>query len=382
MNRLRAFLANGLVQAARTVAGPNVPGQRTDASAFGRCLNFPDSIKKPATLSLSRRMNIYLSHLSAVQSAHFDVTPRAQAYPVSVHTTLDDFISLHARKHARDSEMTEKQVAHYTHIYKRYAVDFQAVLAEARIEDPLLLVYGDNILSRPLPVAVKSRPAYYGSLACIVPIGRDRHFAPIADAEAVDIPFERKKDRLVWRGTNTGSFVDSPFRPLGGRAHISRLVAEDPDMRFDVGYSTLGPLTPIISPEYMALLQNAQKPKLNYKNQLKYKYILVLEGNDTATGLKWVMNSNSLAIMPHPQSTTWVCEHFLEPFVHYIPVRRDLSDLSEVLDWCDAHQDFCLEIIQNAKDFIAVFRDDDEQRALGAKVLKEIARRTTFTYPY
>ena len=36
------------------------------------------------------------------------------------------------------------------------------------------------------------------------------------------------------------------------------------------------------------------------EDQLKYKYILMLEGNDVATGLKWQLISNSVVFMARP----------------------------------------------------------------------------------
>ena len=50
------------------------------------------------------------------------------------------------------------------------------------------------------------------------------------------------------------------------------------------------------------------RPKLSILEQLEYKFVLCLEGNDVATNLKWVMSSNSLAVMPKPRYETWFME--------------------------------------------------------------------------
>ncbi|ENT7385234.1 hypothetical protein ACXLUW_000800 [Campylobacter coli] len=41
-----------------------------------------------------------------------------------------------------------------------------------------------------------------------------------------------------------------------------------------------------------------EKNFLSKKEQMKYKFIISLEGNDVASNLKWEMNSNSLVLAP------------------------------------------------------------------------------------
>jgi len=67
--------------------------------------------------------------------------------------------------------------------------------------------------------------------------------------------------------------------------------------------------------------------------QLEYKFILSLEGNDVATNLKWIMSSNSLAFMPRPKYETWFMEGNLVPNHHYILIKDDYSDLEERLKY-------------------------------------------------
>ena len=39
---------------------------------------------------------------------------------------------------------------------------------------------------------------------------------------------------------------------------------------------------------------------LTIREHLDYKFIMALEGNDVASNLKWVMSSNSIAVMTRP----------------------------------------------------------------------------------
>ena len=53
--------------------------------------------------------------------------------------------------------------------------------------------------------------------------------------------------------------------------------------------------------------------------------ILKKEGVDVATNLKWVMSSNSIAVMPRPKIESWFMENKLIPEKHYIEIKEDLS---------------------------------------------------------
>ncbi len=63
-------------------------------------------------------------------------------------------------------------------------------------------------------------------------------------------------------------------------------------------------------------------------DHLHYRYIMALEGNDVATNLKWIMSSNSIAVMPRPTCETWFMEGRLIPNYHYIEIADDFHDLS------------------------------------------------------
>src|SRR5690606_11980210 len=90
---------------------------------------------------------------------------------------------------------------------------------------------------------------------------------------------------------------------------------------------------------------------------LDYKFILALEGNDVATNLKWIMSSNSLAVMPRPKFETWFMESTLIPDYHYVCIKDDYSDLEEKLTHYIQHPEAALTVIANAHRFVAQFKN-------------------------
>jgi hypothetical protein len=76
-----------------------------------------------------------------------------------------------------------------------------------------------------------------------------------------------------------------------------------------------------------------QNKKITYKDQLKAKALIVMEGNDLATGLRWSLLSRSVVMMPPPTRTSWAMEEFLQPWVHYIPLNSNLTNVEEMVQW-------------------------------------------------
>ena len=112
------------------------------------------------------------------------------------------------------------------------------------------------------------------------------------------------------------------------------------------------------------------------REQLQSKFLLSLEGNDVATGLKWMLYSNSAVVMPRPTCETWACEGELMPFKHYIPVKYDLSDIEEVFDWCLTNLDAAEEIANNGRRFIENFLDEPlETEILRQVIAKQLIER-------
>jgi hypothetical protein len=55
--------------------------------------------------------------------------------------------------------------------------------------------------------------------------------------------------------------------------------------------------------------------KVDMESLLEYKGIIMIEGNDVASGLKWALLSQSVVLMPPPKHTSWAMEELLEPWI-------------------------------------------------------------------
>jgi hypothetical protein len=93
---------------------------------------------------------------------------------------------------------------------------------------------------------------------------------------------------------------------------------------------------------------------------LQYKVIISLEGNDISSGLKWNLLSNSVVLMPTPTKTSWAMEELLEPWVHYVPIFINLSNVEERIRWVLDNDYFAQQIARRSTMFMEdlCFSDD------------------------
>jgi len=118
-------------------------------------------------------------------------------------------------------------------------------------------------------------------------------------------------------------------------------------------------------------LQPYYKGFMSQSDQLKYKYIISVEGNDVATNLSWIMASNSLAFMTKPTYEGWFMQGRLIPNHHYVLLRDDYSDLPEKIDYYNRHTQEALDIISNAQKHVAQFFDHKREKLISLLVLKK-----------
>ncbi|HKK43247.1 MAG TPA: glycosyl transferase family 90, partial [Bacteroidales bacterium] len=237
--------------------------------------------------------------------------------------------------HLSDFNVPKKNKTYYfdTYEYSRFfSIDFKMDFR-----------FGDVTSVPEEPAIVKSRPINgNNNNSVVLNLDKVRHFTFLKDKKE----FTRKKDMLVGRNAV-------------GQEHRTKFLK----MYIDHPLCNIGKIN-----------NNGKDPELlrdimTIDEHLDYKFILCLEGNDVATNLKWVMSSNSLAVMPVPKYETWYMEGTLVPGFHFVEIRDDFSDLEEKMEYYMTHTDEALEIIRNANRYIEHFKDRQREKLLSLLVL-------------
>ena len=83
---------------------------------------------------------------------------------------------------------------------------------------------------------------------------------------------------------------------------------------------------------------------------LAYRYVIDTQAHGFSGRLKYLMNSNRLLFMQDRFYTTFI-EEKIKPWVHYIPVKYDFSDLVEKIQWAKENNEESKKIIKEMYKF-------------------------------
>ena len=231
-----------------------------------------------------------------------------------------------------------------------------------------------------------------------------RHWEAVDQARRADTEWPRKIPKAIWRGSFTGP--DHPetspdYTPDTSLFNITNNPGEDTVLskqerqclwsercRFVYRHAS----SKLVDAGFTKLLRfknstvrgvPVKRSLLSIAKMQRYKIIVSLEGNDVSSGLKWNLASQSVVLMPPPTKTTWAMEELLEPWVHYIPMKRDGSDAKEMARWVLANDDEAQRIAERATLFMhdMLYHPDAarDHRAIKVEILRRY--RTHWTGP-
>ena len=207
------------------------------------------------------------------------------------------------------------------------------------------IIFKDNREIPPTPSIIKSRfivPNNENGVLCN--LDKVRHFTFLNDKRS----FESKENKAIFRGAIYQQWRIDFLEKYFGSEWV------------DCGDTGNSPP----KPEW-------RKPSITLYDHLKYKFVMAIEGWDVASNLKWIMSSNSIAVMPKPTVETWFMEGTLIPNFHYIEIKPDYSDLPERLQYYIDHPEEGKKILQNAHEYVKQFQDKEREDLIHLLVLRK-----------
>jgi hypothetical protein len=162
-------------------------------------------------------------------------------------------------------------------------------------------------------------------------------------------PWEKKISQAFWRGAMTGiplfeaeNFLKPP------RSQLIALSQVHPEW-LDARYSCV---TQTHEPEKIREMFGQYFGEgVSISEHLAYKYQLLVDGNSCAYSRAiWQLFSNCLTFKQDSPNVQWYYRA-IQPWVHYIPVQSDFSDLIEKLRWAEAHEELAEAIVKRAQGF-------------------------------
>ena len=176
------------------------------------------------------------------------------------------------------------------------------------------------------------------------------------------IAWKNKKPTAIFRGSSTGEGVSIETNQRLKLAYLSYITKPDDDNipYLDAGITKWN-LRPkkLMGHKYLQFTDIKSLPfglvnKLTPYEQSEYKYIIHVDGHVSAFRLSYQLSLNSVILLVNSKWKVWFSD-MLQPYVHYVPVKEDLSDLVDQIKWCRNNDKKCSEIVYNSKCFYNIY---------------------------
>ena len=229
---------------------------------------------------------------------------------------------------------------------------FEKIQKEAQEEGATLIVPTlalDEYIESPFICLPLDDQTFEAGLGTMFP----RHLLP---------PWEIRKPIVFWRGSCAG-FPDHKSR----HRTVEKLI-DNPltDVKLVSTYAETCPQTP---KRYFSDIVPVQK-------HLEYKYLLIIDGNKIASNHQWIFATGAVPIMI--SNKYYWFKSVLVPFVNYVPVEYDLSDLEEKIQWLVDHDEEARKIAENARLMAEeVFSSEYQKKYIENEIIRLIDKTNT-----
>jgi hypothetical protein len=174
--------------------------------------------------------------------------------------------------------------------------------------------------------------------------GYDELFVMIAKANQQHA-WEQKIAKIFWRGTASGLFFHAGDETSYPRLEFMRAV-KDADY-IDAGFTSFPVTYTKKHKDYLASNFTIAK-FVAPADSFKYKYLLDIDGHSCSyERMAWILASNSLLLKHKSEKIQWFYDK-LQPYVNYLPIKEDFSDLHGQMLWAESHPEKVQELIKNA----------------------------------
>ena len=173
-------------------------------------------------------------------------------------------------------------------------------------------------------------------------------------------PWAMRKCQALWRGNTTGIRIYEHWRGLP-RLQLCELANSTPNKEiFDVGVSSFAQISKNEAKEIKAL--GYARGFVPMTSSSRYKYQIDIDGNSNAWSAlfqKLLSGSAVLKIASLNNFRQWYYDALI-PWVNYVPVKSDMSDLVEKIQWLIDHDDEAMQIGINGRKLASKLTYDEE----------------------
>lgn len=190
------------------------------------------------------------------------------------------------------------------------------------------------------------------------------------DTSPVDISWGDRDSKIVWRGSTTGLFHQHlEDLDLLSRYQMCQIVSRFGSFA-DVG---LNAVVQAADPGQEGLIKDRLmseglfKPFLPMTDMARCRYILDIDGNSNSWNFMMKLRLGCCVLRVGSDWHQWFMPRLL-PWVHFVPIGKDLTDTESKINWCLENAAECAEIAKCGTAFAREMRFDEEMVTAAASL--------------
>jgi hypothetical protein len=241
-------------------------------------------------------------------------------------------------------------------------------------------ITNNNYNSKLIPFMVFNRHINIKSNSILFPIKGYQNFGCENFKYYNNTLWKDKINKLIYRGSPTGSmylnnliFFTSTIKSLNKRLkqdinnktdnnYFEFIYNNFPRFKFTYKFHNNNlinaGLTLNILKEKIYNYEYLYKDRIEIEDMLKFKYHILIDGNDWASSLSWVLLNDCVAFMPEITYES-IFTINLVPWKHYVPIRRDFEDLEEKIKYMINNDNLAKQISANSSLYMKQFTNID-----------------------
>lgn len=186
-----------------------------------------------------------------------------------------------------------------------------------------------------------------------------------------------RRPAIVWRGSTTG--VAEGAHTCGiGSGTLDRLpryrmcrILQRLGPTADVGFVSIVQCPDGDREAILARLatEGLMTPYIPSRDMVNFKFLVDIDGNANSWNFIQRLRMGCCILKVDSPWIQWF-DHRIEPWVHYVPVKADLSDLLERAEWCLTHDSEAARIAENSRRLGLSFRFEMEMRQAALDILQ------------
>lgn len=137
-----------------------------------------------------------------------------------------------------------------------------------------------------------------------------------------------------------------------------------------------------VDPKYIQSLNITKDHFIPLNEQSKYKYLIYCQGHSAANRYLTLMRLGSVILKVESTCKArdlWFFK-YLKPYIHYVPVKADMSDLEDQIKWCINNDNKCKMIVLNNELFAKTYFTKEYLLSYMSNVLNPLSTTKSDTH--